>query len=79
MKFPPGYVPGVGLQQPTISTFGERLMKQMGWSEGQGLGKHEDGIKEAIRVKKKDDNKGVRARVQTSRGWFVVGCQLAVY
>lgn len=36
-----------------------RLMKEMGWEEGQGLGKHKQGIKEHVKVKKKQDTTGV--------------------
>ncbi len=59
MKFPPGYVPGVGTPQPVTSSFGERLLASMGWEKGQGLGKNQHGITEAITVKNKQDTKGV--------------------
>ncbi|CAN0910430.1 G-patch domain-containing protein 1, partial [Linum grandiflorum] len=36
-----------------------RLMKQMGWEEGEGLGKEKQGIKGHIRVKNKQDTAGV--------------------
>uniref|UniRef100_A0A7N0VA64 G-patch domain-containing protein n=1 Tax=Kalanchoe fedtschenkoi TaxID=63787 RepID=A0A7N0VA64_KALFE len=36
-----------------------RLMKQMGWEEGEGLGKDKQGIKGHIRVKNKQDTVGV--------------------
>ncbi|KAL6502366.1 hypothetical protein OROHE_024644 [Orobanche hederae] len=36
-----------------------RLMKQMGWEEGEGLGKEKQGIKGHIRVKNKQDNLGI--------------------
>ncbi|XP_031249615.1 uncharacterized protein LOC116107491 [Pistacia vera] len=36
-----------------------RLMKQMGWEEGEGLGKDKQGIKGHIRVKNKQDTTGV--------------------
>lgn len=36
-----------------------RLMKQMGWEEGEGLGKEKQGIKVHVRVKNKQDTKGV--------------------
>jgi hypothetical protein len=61
MKLPPGYVPGL-LQQHKATAkggFGERLMKQFGWSEGKGLGAKEDGMAEAIKVKQKKDQTGV--------------------
>jgi hypothetical protein len=30
----------------------------MGWSEGKGLGSNEDGMKEHVKVAKKDDSLG---------------------
>ncbi|KAI5655415.1 hypothetical protein M9H77_32602 [Catharanthus roseus] len=36
-----------------------RLMKQMGWEEGEGLGKEKQGIKGYIRVKNKQDTTGI--------------------
>ncbi|XP_022760686.1 uncharacterized protein LOC111306919 [Durio zibethinus] len=36
-----------------------RLMKQMGWEEGEGLGKDKQGIKGYVRVKNKKDTTGV--------------------
>ncbi|CAI0414688.1 unnamed protein product [Linum tenue] len=36
-----------------------RLMKQMGWEEGEGLGKDKQGIKGHVRVKNKQDTAGV--------------------
>jgi len=34
-------------------------MKQMGWEEGEGLGKDKQGIKGHVRVKNKQDTLGV--------------------
>ncbi|BDA41447.1 probable G patch domain-containing protein 4 at N-terminal half [Coccomyxa sp. Obi] len=60
MKLPPGYVPGQGVHKATAyGGFGEKLMKQMGWQEGQGLGRDQKGMKRAIEVKHKEDNIGV--------------------
>ncbi|KAF5279863.1 hypothetical protein FQA39_LY18208 [Lamprigera yunnana] len=39
--------------------FGFKLLESMGWSEGKGLGKEQDGITEPIRVAFKNDNKGL--------------------
>ncbi|CAI9094168.1 OLC1v1029860C1 [Oldenlandia corymbosa var. corymbosa] len=36
-----------------------RLMKQMGWEEGEGLGREKQGIKGYIRVKNKQDTTGI--------------------
>ncbi|KAL1430773.1 hypothetical protein MTO96_002372 [Rhipicephalus appendiculatus] len=39
--------------------YSERLMKQMGWTEGKGLGKNENGSPDFIRPKKKVNTKGI--------------------
>ena len=68
MKLPPGHVAGQGVAQPKVlGGFGERLMRQMGWERGQGLGKDGTGMKEAIQVKKKEDTVGVRRRRRRRR------------
>ncbi|KAL8556731.1 hypothetical protein ACS0TY_004263 [Phlomoides rotata] len=36
-----------------------RLMKQMGWEEGEGLGKEKQGIKGHVKVKNKQDTLGI--------------------
>lgn len=38
--------------------FGYRLLEQMGWKDGKGLGAKEDGQKEHVKVVKKSDNFG---------------------
>lgn len=60
MKLPPGHVPGMGVHKATAyGGFGQKMLEKMGWSKGQGLGKEKHGMKEAIEVKKKEDNLGV--------------------
>ena len=60
MKLPPGYVAGRGVVEGTAyGGFGERMLQSLGWERGKGLGKDEQGMKEAIEVKKKDDTIGV--------------------
>lgn len=62
MKFPAGYVPGVGVVKASAyGGVGEKLLKSMGWADGQGLGKEGTGMKNAIEVKKKEDTTGVGA------------------
>lgn len=53
-------MPGMGVHKATAKGgLGEQLLKRMGWSEGKGLGKKEDGMASAITVKKKEDQTGV--------------------
>ena len=62
MKLPVGYVEGLGQVKPTAyGGFGERLLKEMGWERGTGLGKSGQGMKEALSVKQKDDTLGIGA------------------
>ncbi|KAL3695302.1 hypothetical protein R1sor_009378 [Riccia sorocarpa] len=48
-----------------------RLMQQMGWQEGLGLGKDNQGMKTHIRVTKKSDNSGlgVDAKAKAQANW----------
>ncbi|CAN0481025.1 unnamed protein product, partial [Ectocarpus sp. 8 AP-2014] len=41
------------------SGFAKGMMAKMGWAEGQGLGKEEQGRSTYVQVKKKDDNSGL--------------------
>lgn len=60
MKLPAGYVPGEGVRKATAyGGLGERLLKKLGWEEGRGLGVNQNGMRKAIEVKKKDDQRGV--------------------
>jgi Pin2-interacting protein X1 len=42
-----------------VSNFARRQMEKMGWSEGKGLGKNEDGIAKHIKVAKREDAAGL--------------------
>jgi len=39
--------------------FGHKLMEKMGWEKGKGLGANQDGIVTHVKVKQKDNQKGV--------------------
>ena len=41
--------------------FGRRMMAKMGWSEGKGLGKKEDGMKSHVKVKQRSELLGLGA------------------
>ncbi|XP_015275781.1 PREDICTED: G patch domain-containing protein 4 [Gekko japonicus] len=47
------------LQKNKGLTFAEKQLKKHGWEKGKGLGKQENGISEAIKVKVKCDSAGV--------------------
>ena len=68
MKLPPDHFLPPSESKPP-ARLGEKLMQQMGWQKGQGLGKEGTGRKEHIRVKKKDNTEGVRLPI----------CLLVVY
>eukprot|EP00884_Botryococcus_braunii_P009401 jgi/Botrbrau1/18462/Bobra.0072s0045.1 len=60
MKLPANHIPGVGLVVPSAyGGVGEKLLKNMGWVEGRGLGLNGQGMKAAIEAKVKEDNSGV--------------------
>ncbi|KAF2895306.1 hypothetical protein ILUMI_10861 [Ignelater luminosus] len=39
--------------------FGQKMLERMGWKEGKGLGRNEDGLTEHVKVLYKSDNKGI--------------------
>lgn len=41
------------------SEYAQKLMAKMGWKEGQGLGRNEDGINTHVTIAKRDDNLGL--------------------
>lgn len=56
MAAPDAPVCYVGIERKSAAF---RLMKQMGWEEGEGLGKDKQGIKGHVRVKNKQDTAGI--------------------
>lgn len=41
------------------SEYAKKLMVQMGWKEGNGLGKDQNGEKDCVQVKRREDNVGL--------------------
>jgi Pin2-interacting protein X1 len=48
--------------------FGFRMLQRMGWSEGKGLGKEEDGTVTHVRVKKRSEQLALGATVADLTG-----------
>lgn len=42
------------------SNFGRRMLEKMGWGDGKGLGRKEDGMSTHIKIKKRQENLGER-------------------
>lgn len=49
------------------SVFGEKMLKRMGWSEGEGLGKEKKGEVEPLQVRKRKENLGLGAAEAKSK------------
>ncbi|CAI5719615.1 unnamed protein product [Peronospora effusa] len=65
-----------------VSDFARRQMKLMGWSEGKGLGKNEQGIKSHVKVKRREELQGVGAekeavKEQQNQWWYNVYDRMA--
>ncbi|KAJ3163338.1 PIN2/TERF1-interacting telomerase inhibitor 1 [Geranomyces variabilis] len=52
------------------SKFGLKMMQKMGWTEGKGLGINEDGQKEHVKVRLKENNLGLGADRRTIDNWL---------
>lgn len=50
----------------SVSDFALRQMQKMGWREGKGLGKREEGVTSSIRVRKRDESIGIGYGVVSS-------------
>lgn len=49
---------------------GERMLKEMGWTKGKGLGANEDGNPDFVRLNMKEDNKGVGFTANDEDKWI---------
>ncbi|KAF1332906.1 hypothetical protein FI667_g3209, partial [Globisporangium splendens] len=59
----------------TVSDFARRQMEKMGWKEGKGLGKEEQGVVTHVRVKKREESMGIgveklNVEEQKSQWWY---------
>ncbi|KAI8968980.1 hypothetical protein BDF20DRAFT_792647, partial [Mycotypha africana] len=52
------------------SKFGFRMLQKMGWAPGKGLGVNEDGHKEHVKIRLKDNNLGVGATKKNIDNWL---------
>ncbi|KAL3310778.1 hypothetical protein Ciccas_010649 [Cichlidogyrus casuarinus] len=55
-----------------MTKFGEKILTNLGWQKGEGLGKNKHGILHPIRISLKNDNRGLGASVvktQDSTTW----------
>lgn len=55
------------------SRFGMKLMEKMGWKEGKGLGKEEDGCVESVKPQRMGSEMGVGAPSKSEANWLAPG------
>jgi Pin2-interacting protein X1 len=55
-------------QSALKGSLAERMMQGMGWQEGEGLGKHKQGITQHLRARKRVDNEGLGAEFSRDSG-----------
>jgi len=55
------------------SAFGFKMLQKMGWSEGKGLGRKEDGMTTHIRMKRRPDAVGVGAGLDAAGNVSLLG------
>ncbi|XP_029044956.2 G patch domain-containing protein 4 [Osmia bicornis bicornis] len=53
-----------------MNDFAKSQLLKYGWSEGKGLGKHENGITEALKPKLKFDTTGIGHQVNNWNNWW---------
>ncbi|NXJ11026.1 PINX1 inhibitor, partial [Odontophorus gujanensis] len=52
------------------SKFGQKMLEKMGWSKGKGLGAHEQGNTEHIKVQVKNNTLGLGASIKYEDNWI---------
>ena len=59
-KFKDRVLTGSGVSNKRFtSDYGSKLLMQMGWTEGKGLGKDESGIQDCIQIQRRSENQGL--------------------
>lgn len=62
---------GTGVTDKKVkSSLAESLMKKMGWSEGKGLGKKEDGDVDVLQIKRREEGQALGAVEQNASANF---------
>lgn len=56
-------------EDKVYSGFGKSMLRRMGWKEGEGIGKHKQGMAEALKVKKRDGEIGLGAEEALRYKW----------
>ena len=56
-------------EDKVYSGFGKTMLHKMGWKEGEGIGKHKQGMSEALKVKKRDGEIGLGAEEALRYKW----------
>merc|ERR1712226_844639 len=56
-------------QQEGTKNIGAKLMRKLGWSDGDGLGKNRQGRKDHITAKVKNNNRGVGCSLKHNKEW----------
>ena len=51
------------------SKFGEKMLAKMGWTEGKGLGKKENGLKDCVQIKRRDEGTGLGKEKKNDFKW----------
>ena len=60
-----------------MGKFGAKMLEKMGWKEGDGLGKNNDGMKEHIKIKKREEaiglgaDNGAAVHTGPADGWWM--------
>eukprot|EP00796_Vickermania_ingenoplastis_P010858 gene10858-7524_t len=53
----------------SANSFGRNLLQKSGWTEGDGLGKDQEGVKHHVKVSKKDDVMGLGYQAGVGETW----------